>query len=132
MRETGIVKSVDGESCICAVKRKSACGENCATCKAVCGSREHNFTATNKVGAKKGDTVVIEMGTGKVLSAAFLVYILPLVSFLAGFAIFENMEKGEALSACIGILVGGTVWFLVSIYSRKRRAELMPQVTEIV
>ena len=132
MKETGIVKSVEGELCTCAVMRKSACGENCASCKAACESREHTFVAKNKAGAKAGDAVIIEMGTGTVLASAFLVYILPLAAFLIGFAAFENRGKNEILSAVFGVIIGGAVWFLVSLYSKKKKAELMPEVTEIV
>ena len=82
MRETGVVKSAGGEFCTCVTKRKSACGENCASCKAACSSREHTFTAKNTAGAKEGDTVIIEMSTGSVLKSAFLVYIIPLLAFL--------------------------------------------------
>lgn len=132
MKETAIVKSVEGETCTCAVKRKSACGENCATCKATCSSREHTFTAKNLVGAKPGDIVVIEMGTGKVLSSAFLVYILPLAAFLLGFGYFFETGKSELLSTLSGLALGGAMWILVSFYGKYKKTELMPCVTEIV
>jgi len=132
MRETAIVKSVDGEFCTCSTRRKSACGDNCATCKAVCSSREHIFTAINKAGAKVGDTVIIEMPTNSVLKSAFLVYILPLVAFLLGFSYFFSSGKSELTSAFWGIILGGAMWILVSFYGKYKKAELTPEVTEIV
>lgn len=132
MKETGIVKSVEGELCTCMVKRKSACGENCASCKAACSSREHTFSAKNLVGAKAGDTVIIEMGTKKVLYSAFLVYILPLVAFILGFSYFFESGKSELASAFWGLVLGAAMWILVSFYGRWRKEELMPEVTEIV
>ncbi|MBQ7986069.1 MAG: SoxR reducing system RseC family protein [Clostridia bacterium] len=132
MRETGIVKSVDGETCICAVKRKSACGENCASCKAACSSREHTFSAKNLAGAQAGDTVIIEMGTKKVLASAFLVYIVPLVAFLLGLSYFFETGKSELVSVFWGLVLGSAAWILVSFYGRWRKEELVPEIVEIV
>ena len=132
MRETGIVKSVEGDLCTCMVKRKSACGENCATCKATCSSREHTFIARNLAGAKAGDTVIVEMGTKKVLASAFLVYILPLVAFLLGFSYIQELGKGELESALWGLVLGAAMWMLASFYSKYKKEELVPLVTEIV
>ncbi len=132
MKETGIVKSAEGEFCTCATIRKSACGENCATCKAACSSREHTFIAKNTIGAKEGDTVIIEMPTSSVLKSAFLVYILPLMAFLLGFSYFFEAGKNELTSAFWGLVFGGAVWISVSFYGKYNKAELTPEVTEIV
>lgn len=132
MKETAIVKSVEGELCTCIIMRKSACGENCASCKAACSSREHTFSAKNLAGAKAGDIVIIEMGTKKVLYSAFLVYILPLVAFILGFAYFFESGKSEIVSALLGLVTGAIVWALVSFYGKYRKEELVPEVTEVV
>lgn len=132
MKETGVVKSVEGELCTCTVMRKSACGENCATCKAVCSSREHTFVARNLAGAKAGDSVIIEMGTKKVLYSAFLVYILPLVAFILGFSYINGLGKSELESAVWGLVLGAAMWLLVSFYGKYKKEELVPEVTEIV
>lgn len=132
MKETGFVKSVEGDLCTCMVKRKSACGENCASCKAACTSREHTFSARNLAGAKAGDTVIIEMGTRKVLYSAFLVYILPLVAFILGFSYFFENGKTELASAFWGFVLGIAVWILVSFYGKWRKEELVPEVTEVL
>lgn len=132
MKETAIVKSLEGKNCICSVMRKSACGENCATCKATCSNREHTFVAENCVGAAVGDNVIIEMGTKKVLYSAFLVYILPLVAFLLGFSYILESGKGEMESALWGLVLGAAMWILVSFYGKWRKEEFVPQVTEIV
>ena len=132
MKETGIVKSAEGKFCTCSTQRKSACGDNCATCKATCSSREHTFIAKNTIGAKAGDTVIIEMPASSVLKSAFLVYILPLLAFLLGFSYFFEEGKSELTSALWGIILGGAVWILVSFYGKYKKAELTPEVTEIV
>ena len=132
MKETGFVKSVDGEFCTCVTKRKSACGENCATCKATCSSREHTFVAKNIIGANAGDEVVIELATSSVLKSAFLVYILPLAAFLIGFSYFFNSGKSELTSAAWGLVLGGAMWVLAGFYGKYKKAELTPKVTEII
>ena len=132
MKEQGIVKSVDGQFCTCTTLRKSACGENCATCKATCSSREHTFIAKNAVGANAGDTVIIELATKSVLKSAFLVYILPLFAFLLGFSCVFESGKSELVSALWGLVSGGAMWILVSFYGKWKKAELIPTVTEIV
>lgn len=132
MRETAIVKSIEGKLCTCTVKRKSACGENCATCKATCSSREHTFSARNLVGAKAGDSVIVEMGTKKVLASAFLVYILPLVAFLLGFSYVFGAGKSELESAVWGLVLGGAMWLLVSFYGKYKKEEFVPEAVEIV
>ena len=132
MRETGIVKSVEGELCICSTKRKSACGDNCATCKAVCSSREHIFTAKNTIGASAGDEVIIEMPTGVVLSWTALVYILPLGVFIGVLGHFLKIGNDEISSAFWGVVAGGLSWLLVSLCSKRKKAELIPEIVEIV
>ena len=132
MREKGIVKSVEGTLCTCSVMRKSACGENCATCKATCASREHTFSARNLVGANVGDCVIIEMGTKRVLYSAFLVYILPLLAFIPGFSYIQGTGKGELESALWGLILGGAMWILVSFYGKYKKEDFVPCITEIV
>lgn len=131
MKETAVVKSVDGDFCVCSVRRKSACGDNCATCKASCAGREHTFTAKNGIGAKPGDTVSVSLSTKDVLYSAFLVYILPLAAFLFGFGYFFETGKNELISAGWGLVFGGAVWGLVSLYSKYKKADLTPEVTQI-
>lgn len=132
MKEEGFVKSVSGEICEVIVKRKSACGENCASCKAGCEAREHLCTAKNFIGAKVGDKVFLEMDSKKVLKSAFLVYILPILVFLAVFVIADGQGLNELVSA-ICAAVGGVIAFLcVSIYAKSRKNDYIPDVIEII
>ena len=88
MKETGIVKEASGEFCKVVVMRKSACGENCASCSGGCKLQNQICLVKNTKGAKAGDKVEIEIDTMTVLKSAFLVYILPiLVFFFTYFAI---------------------------------------------
>ena len=67
------------------VPRKSACGHDCEEC-AGCGmtGAAIHARARNDVGAQKGDKVVVESSTKKLLGVVALVYLLPVVGFLLG------------------------------------------------
>ena len=62
------------------VPRKSACGHDCEEC-AGCGmtGAAIHARARNDVGAQKGDKVVVESSTKKLLGVVALVYLLPVV-----------------------------------------------------
>lgn len=66
--------------------RESACSGDCHKCSG-CGAARQTlmFTADNPIGAQPGDTVIVQAKTGPVLKAAALLYVLPLVLFLAGY-----------------------------------------------
>lgn len=68
------------------VRRKSACSGDCHQCGG-CGTVEQTLrlTAENPIGAQVGDRVLVESASGVVLTAAILVYLLPLAAFLGGY-----------------------------------------------
>lgn len=68
------------------VRRKSACSGDCHRCGG-CGTVEQTLrlTAENPIGAQVGDRVLVESASGVVLTAAALVYLLPLAAFLGGY-----------------------------------------------
>lgn len=68
------------------VRRKSACSGDCHQCGG-CGAVEQMFclTAENPIGARAGDRVIVESAPTVVLTAAALVYLLPLAAFLVGY-----------------------------------------------
>jgi positive regulator of sigma E activity len=57
-------------------------------CKGSCTQTSQSVKAENKIGAKVGDVVTVEMSDKKVLMAAFAFYILPLVLALVGYGIY--------------------------------------------
>ena len=68
--------------------RQSACSGDCHKCSG-CGAAKETvvFTAKNPVDAKPGDLVKVEAATGAVLRSAAVLYLLPLVLFLAGYIV---------------------------------------------
>ena len=88
-----------------ACMRQSACSGDCHKCSG-CGAVEQTmiFTARNPIGARPGDTVTVESATGPVLKAAAVLYMLPLVLFIAGYLM--------GLQWNLGALIGGLAFAL--------------------
>ena len=86
--------------------RESACSGDCHKCSG-CGAAQQTmlFVAHNPIGAKAGDLVTVSAATAPVLKAAAVLYILPLVLFLAGYigGMYWNME---GWLGALGFLLG--------------------------
>lgn len=96
--------------------RESACSGDCHKCSG-CGAAQQTMilTAKNPIGAKPGDLVVLESESGPVLKAAVLLYLVPLVLFIIGYLLGEQLwQKGMIMSLC-GFLLG---WIPVKCYDR--------------
>lgn len=108
MEQTVLVKRVleDGSAEVLRV-RESACSGDCHKCSG-CGSSQQTMVirAENPIGAKVGDWVVIEAKSGAVLKAAVMLYIVPLVLFIAGYLLGEHLWQSGILFALAGLLIG--------------------------
>lgn len=87
--------------------RESACSGDCHKC-AGCGAAQQTmlFTAHNAIGARPGDTVVVESDTGTVLKGAALLYVLPLLTFLVAYIAGENFWGRGILTGIGGFVLG--------------------------
>ena len=85
--------------------RQSACSGDCHKCSG-CGAVEQTmiFTAQNPIGAKPGDMVTVESATGPVLQAAAMLYMLPLVLFIAGYLVGMRWNMGGLVGALAFVL----------------------------
>lgn len=123
MRQMGrVVKIADGVADI-SVVRKSACGDNCASCSAKCTLKDARVSAKAIPGLKAGDMVYIEMAASKIIFAAFLAYITPIFALLIGFFTGNGLGFGEELSAGVGIL-SMVLWFFIVYAIDKRLKKL--------
>lgn len=106
MEQTVRVKKVnsDGTAQVLHI-RQSACSGDCHQC-AGCGAAEESLmlTARNPIGARPGDLVVIRSESGPVLTAAAVLYVLPLVLFFLGYILGMTWQ--------LGALVGGLAFAL--------------------
>ncbi len=96
--------------------RESACSGDCHKCSG-CGAAQQTvlLTAKNPIGARPGDMVVVSSETKTVLKAAAVLYMVPLVLFLAGYLLGESLWQAGILPGVAGLLLGLLV---VKIYDR--------------
>ena len=97
--------------------RQSACSGDCHKCSG-CGAVQEKLllTARNPIGAQPGDRVVIRAKTGPVLAAAAMLYMLPLILFFVGYAVFAAAWQRGALGGCLAFVLG---ILLAAVYDRK-------------
>lgn len=95
--EKGIVTKTGTGTAVIKTKQSHAC-ESCSA-KSGChslggGSEEMEVEVINPVGADVGDTVVIAFETGNLIKLASLVYILPIISMIAGAVLGRKLGPG--------------------------------------
>ncbi len=84
-----------------AVARTTACGGSCGSCESCIFQGEIKTLARNRIGAKPGQRVVIESRSSKIFGAAALVYIMPIVLFILGYALASL--AGAAEGVCVAV-----------------------------
>jgi sigma-E factor negative regulatory protein RseC len=123
MNETGEVIGLSGDTVTLLMKRTSSCG-SCRACSAGRRTGEMQLTAVNLCGAKLNDKVTVELHPKAFVSAAAVLYGIPLVGMLFGFIsgnyLFERLGL-ENSAAFAGFAFG--VVFLFLIYKTIKRFE---------
>lgn len=109
MREIGCVVSLKGSAAVVAMPVSGAC-EKCGACMLSGDGREVLLVARNSAGASEGDTVEIEISSGRVVAAAFIIYMIPVFMTIVGFLV-GNAISGGADDASLPIVL--SVVFLV-------------------
>lgn len=87
-----------------AVTRTTACGGNCGSCESCIFQSELRAVARNLIEAKPGQRVVIESRSGLIFKAAALVYVMPLLLFLLGYAVAALLGASEGLCVAVSFL----------------------------
>ena len=113
-----------------AVTRTTACGGNCGSCESCIFQSELKTPARKLVGARPGQKVVIESKSSSVYKAAMLVYILPLILMVIGYALGAALSTGEGLGIVLGFagLIAGAALIVLS----ERRKNKEPITFEII
>ncbi len=94
MTETGIVVSVKHGAAVVSMPMYGGC-KSCGICIDGEGGHEVLLLAKNEIGAVEGNTVEIEISAGKVVSAAFIVYLVPVFVTIIGFMVGHWMTGGD-------------------------------------
>lgn len=114
MDQVGRVVSTNDGMASLEVRKMSSCGTNCASCNAACDKPPQKIEVLNTLDAKPGDFVEIQADSGRVLKYMLLLYGVPLLFLIIGFAVSHsyfvnnNYENYELLA-----LVGGALFMVV-------------------
>lgn len=109
MTQNGVVtRLLDNGRAEVAVERGTACGGSCSGgCEACVYASRILVKADNTVYAVPGDRVILESGTGGIVGATAIVYVIPLVFFFAALA--ASAAAGLSQGLCALISLGGAV-----------------------
>lgn len=131
MKAEGIVKKETGKTCEVIVRRKTACGDNCASCGGACRLNFQKVTAKNPLGAKPGDSVLLEMESKKVLLSAFLVYIMPISVFAISFLSMKKIDFSDISAGGVSAVLTVISFVFTAIYDKRHKADFLPVIVKI-
>ena len=130
-QEAVITKLLPDNMAEVVVTRGTACGSNCGHCESCIYDSKVKALAKNQIGALRGERVVISSKTSFVFGAAVLVYVMPLVLFLIGFAIAHMLGGSEGvcvLTSFIGLVLGA----VIIVLSQRLKKDKKPPVYTII
>jgi len=110
-----VTKVLPNDMAEVAVARTTACGGNCGSCESCIFQSELKTLARNTIGARIGQKVVIESKSSKIYGAALLVYIMPLVLFIAAYALAYVSGAREGICIAVsflGLALGAAIMVL--------------------
>jgi len=141
IEERAQVVALEGESAWVETERRSSCGsceaKGCGTgaLSKVLGARVQRIRVHNPIQARPGDSVILGIEESVLLQGSLMVYILPLLSMLAGGLLGETLapqwgSDGEMLSLLLGVLglAGGFLW----LRRYQRRVAKNPRFTATI
>ena len=118
-----VARILDAQRAEISVPRKFACGHDCEEC-AGCGvtGAAGRARAANPIGAQPGQKVVVQSDTQKMLGIVAMVYLIPVVLFLAGYVIMSLLTDSVAAQYAVAAagFAAGIVFAI--FYDRRLRA----------
>ena len=116
-----------------AVARSTACGGNCGSCEACAFQSELKTAARNLLGAVPGQRVIIETSSRVIFGAALLVYIMPLVFFIVGYALASYLGASEGICVLVSFvfLAASAILLVYTQRVKKNKSEFQVDIIEI-
>lgn len=139
MDEIGIVKNVSGAFATVSVEKKSACEQCAAGCKITGSGAE--IEAVNRVKAKVGQKVRVELTPYAYLKGSIIVYGLPALALVIGAVVGKEVFSGffPAMDPDIVSAIFGFGAFIISVVFIKfwsmrteKKTEHKPVIEEIL
>lgn len=131
MLQYGIVRKLNKNTVDVEIHRSSACGESCASC-GLCPGTETITAAENTLNAVVGDRVIIDMSDKKVLGAAFLVYIIPIIMLIIGYAVGSAVFHKESIAIVSGFLLMVLTFAVIILIDKKIKHCYTPRIVKIL
>lgn len=132
MKEVGVVHKIKGSMATIRFERKTAC-DNCNMCLKPKEEMYVELKLKNSLNAKVGDKVEVTMGQRAVLTASFIVYMLPLLLMAIVIVCTYQLEVWVSLVASLGSMVIGFI--CVSLIDKliiRKKADYLPSMSEII
>ena len=131
MTERGIVTKIKGKRATVTFDRHAAC-DSCHMC-AVTPTGKVEIRLINTLGAQVGDFVEVQMGEKFVLTAALIVYIIPLVLAGLGLGLGFLYNVWLALGLALGgVVIGFVIAYLLDKFVIRKKDEFEPKMTKIM
>ena len=140
MHEQGVVTRVVAPGRVEVVMQSSAACDKCGACHRDAEGAVA-IEASDATGAKDGDSVEIEISTGGVVAASFVVYLLPVFFLIAGYVFgstligfFHIRISGEAGGIVSALLFLAASFGVVRWYDGavRRKGTLQARVTRVI
>ncbi len=138
MKEIGIVKKNLREKAQVEIQRHAACG-SCGACQLGSKRLAMEVFAENPLGAREGDTVLLEVQFANVFKATLIGYGLPFVMFITGifFGYFLNESQNlnnELIPFFTGLFMVAATYLGIHFMDKRKMIHLNhhAQITQIV
>ncbi len=128
MRENGTITQIEESRVWVSVKPGKDC-EGCNICTVFASKNDYKIPARGIPGLSVGDKVEIEVRPQKVVSSAFLLFIMPILSMFLGYFLgseffyryFPETEQ-EITGIITGLIFFGLWMVLLYFYDRKTKS----------
>ena len=126
-----VTRLIDDDMAEIVVTRGTACGSNCGNCESCIFDDKVKASARNLINARPGQKVIISSKSSRVYSAAILVYVIPMVLMVLGYAVAHAAGASEGICILVsfaGLIVGAAI----TVASHKKWKEKNPITFDII
>ncbi len=133
-----VIRLVNKDIAEVELRGHSACSA-CGKCSHGAG-KDIRYDVINPINARVGDMVVLEMETKKLLSAVFVIYLLPLLTLILGFGIGSwinsilKVTSGEGFAVVVGLVFMALTFVFVRLFDRRagQNSGFRPKIKRII